>query len=217
MRRVSICRTESGRWRESVYPAEAAGPTAWGRSTEFVRSSIGLYSKQWYPYTYPVATNVAGTVGGMEYPGIVFCSSGERGAGLWDVTNHEFGHNWFPMIVGSNERKYAWMDEGFNTFINDVDTKEFNGGEFYHRGDRWQAAKYLFGDRSEAIMNWPDVISDANLGNAAYEKPALALRLLRSHVLGRSDSTMRSAPISGDGPLNTLLHGIFPDDGECGG
>jgi hypothetical protein len=169
---------------QSVYPAEAAGEQAWGRSTEFVKGSIELYSKAWYPFTYPVATNVAGTVGGMEYPGIVFCSSGERGAGLWEVTNHEFGHNWFPMIVGSNERKYAWMDEGFNTFINSLDTKDFNNGEFYHKGDRWQVAKYLFGERSEAIMNWPDVVSDANLGNAAYEKPALALRLLRSHVLG---------------------------------
>src|SRR5665647_3223370 len=54
----------------------------------------------------------------MEYPGIVFCSSRSSGGGLWGVTNHEFGHNWFPMIVGSNERKFPWMDEGFNTFIN---------------------------------------------------------------------------------------------------
>jgi len=169
---------------QSVYPAEAAGATGWGRSTEFVKGCIELYSKEWYPYTYPVATNVAGTVGGMEYPGIVFCSSAERGAGLWEVTNHEFGHNWFPMIVGSNERKYAWMDEGFNTFINGVDTRIFNNGEFYHKGDRWQTAGYLFGERSEAIMNLPDVVSDANLGNAAYDKPAIALRLLRSHVLG---------------------------------
>jgi len=169
---------------QSVYPVEAAGATAWGRSTEFVKGSIELYSKEWYPFTYPVATNVAGTVGGMEYPGIVFCSSAERGAGLWEVTNHEFGHNWFPMIVGSNERKYAWMDEGFNTFINGVDTRVFNNGEFYHKGDRWQSARYLFGERSEAIMNLPDVVSDANLGNSAYDKPAIALRLLRSSVLG---------------------------------
>jgi hypothetical protein len=103
---------------QSVYPVESAGDSAWGRSTEFVKACIELYSKQWYEFTYPVATNVAGIVGGMEYPGIVFCSSRSRQGSLWGVTNHEFGHNWFPMIVGSNERKYAWMDEGFNTFIN---------------------------------------------------------------------------------------------------
>src|SRR5690348_10567953 len=120
----------------------------------------------------------------MEYPGIVYCSSAEQGPGLWEVTNHEFGHNWFPMIVGSNERKYAWMDEGFNTFINGINTKAFNKGEFYHRGDRWQIAQYIFGEKSERIMNLPDVLSDANLGSAAYDKPALALRLLRSNVLG---------------------------------
>lgn len=169
---------------QSVYPSESAGDEAWGRSTEFVKGCIELYSKQWFGYTYPVATNVAGTVGGMEYPGIVFCSSAEKGGGLWDVTNHEFGHNWFPMIVGSNERKYAWMDEGFNTFINDVDTRVFNKGEFYHKQDSWQVASFLFGERSEAMLNLPDVISAANLGNAAYLKPALALDLLRSYVLG---------------------------------
>ncbi len=64
----------------------------------------------------------------MEYPGIVFCSARSGGGGLWGVTDHEFGHNWFPMIVGSNERKYAWMDEGFNTFINQLNTKAFNKG-----------------------------------------------------------------------------------------
>src|ERR1700744_289898 len=143
---------------QSVYPSEAADEKAWGRSTEFVKGCIELYSNEWYPFTYPVATNVAGLVAGMEYPGIVFCSSGERNGGLWEVTNHEFGHNWFPMIVGSNERKYAWMDEGFNTFINGVDTKVFNNGEFYHKEDAQRAAGYVFGDKSEAILTIPDVI-----------------------------------------------------------
>ncbi|MBS1664993.1 MAG: M1 family metallopeptidase [Bacteroidetes bacterium] len=179
---------------QSVYPAEAAGEKAWGRSTEFVKGCIELYSRRWYPFTYPVATNVAGTVGGMEYPGIVFCSSMEKGGGLWDVTNHEFGHNWFPMIVGSNERKYAWMDEGFNTFINDVSTKEFNHGEFYHKPDAWKGAGYLFSDRSEAILTLPDVLTASNLGNAGYVKPGMALSLLRTYVLGedRFDEAMRT-------------------------
>ena len=169
---------------QSVYPGEAADAKAWGRSTEFVKGCIQLYSEQWYPFTYPVATNVAGLVNGMEYPGIVFCSSGERGGGLWEVTNHEFGHNWFPMIVGSNERKYAWMDEGFNTFINGVDTKVFNNGEFYHKEDAQRAAGYMFGDKSEAIFTIPDVIQGNNLGVAAYMKPSMALELLRKYVLG---------------------------------
>ena len=169
---------------QSVYPAESNVATGWQRSTEFVKGCIELYSQQWFPFTYPVATNVAGLVAGMEYPGIVFCSSSERRGGLWDVTNHEFGHNWFPMIVGSNERKYAWMDEGFNTFINGVDTKVFNNGEFTHRSDAQRAAQYMFGEKSEAIFTVPDVIQPNNLGSAAYSKPAMALDLLRKYVLG---------------------------------
>jgi hypothetical protein len=169
---------------QSVYPAESADAAAWGRSTEFVKGCIELYSSQWFPYTYPVATNVAGLVGGMEYPGIVFCSGNERGGGLWEVTNHEFGHNWFPMIVGSNERKYAWMDEGFNTFINGVDTRVFNKGEFQHRSDAQKAAQYMFSEKSEALLTVPDVILPNNLGTAAYAKPAMALDLLRKFVLG---------------------------------
>ncbi|HEY4336973.1 MAG TPA: M1 family metallopeptidase, partial [Puia sp.] len=169
---------------QSIYPAESNEASAWQRSTEFVKGCIELYSQEWFPFTYPVATNVAGLVAGMEYPGIVFCSSGERGGGLWEVTNHEFGHNWFPMIVGSNERKYAWMDEGFNTFINGVDTKVFNKGEFTHRSDAQKAASYMFGEKSEAIFTIPDVILANNLGSAAYSKPAMALDLLRKYVLG---------------------------------
>ena len=169
---------------QSVYPAESSDAKAWGRSTEFVKGCIELYSEEWFPFTYPVATNVAGLVAGMEYPGIVFCSSGERNGGLWEVTNHEFGHNWFPMIVGSNERKYAWMDEGFNTFINGVDTKVFNNGEFYHKEDAQKAAGYMFGDKSEPILTIPDVIQGYNLGTAAYSKPSMALDLLRKYVLG---------------------------------
>ena len=169
---------------QSVYPAESSDAKAWGRSTEFVKGCIELYSEEWYPFTYPVATNVAGVVNGMEYPGIVFCSSGERNGGLWDVTNHEFGHNWFPMIVGSNERKYAWMDEGFNTFINGVDTRVFNNGEFYQKEDEQKMAPYMFNDHTEPILTVPDVILASNLGTAAYSKPSMALNLLRKYVLG---------------------------------
>jgi len=169
---------------QSVYPVEAAGDSAWGRSTDFVKGCIELYSQQWYEFTYPVATNVAGIVGGMEYPGIVFCSSSSRQGGLWGVTNHEFGHNWFPMIVGSNERKYAWMDEGFNTFINGVDTKVFRNGEFSRKEDAQRLSNYYFNPNSETILTIPDVIRSENLGTAAYAKPAMALDLLRKYVLG---------------------------------
>jgi len=127
---------------------------------------------------------VAGTVGGMEYPGIVFCSSESQTGALWEVTNHEFGHNWFPMIVGSNERKYAWMDEGFNTFINKVDTKVFNKGEYFEPQDAQKQAPDMFAADADAIMNTPDVIQPNFLGYAAYEKPALGLIILREQVLG---------------------------------
>jgi len=169
---------------QSVYPIESKGQNAWSRSTEYVKGCIELYSNEWYEYTYPVATNVSGIVGGMEYPGIVFCGSENQSGALWEVTNHEFGHNWFPMIVGSNERKYAWMDEGFNTFINKVDTKVFNNGEYFEAQDAQKEAPNMFNPDADAIMNIPDVIQPDYLGYAAYEKPSLGLTILREQILG---------------------------------
>src|SRR5690348_7080032 len=178
---------------QSVYPVESANENAWKRSTEFVKGSIEICSKDWYEYTYPVATNVAGIVGGMEYPGIVFCSYKSSGGGLWGVTNHEFGHNWFPMIVGSNERKFPWMDEGFNTFINGVDTKVFNNGEFDEKSDVQKIAPFMFKSNADAIMTIPDVTQQSFLGIAAYEKPGIGLDILRNQILGkeRFDSAFR--------------------------
>ncbi len=169
----------------SVYPHELADDSAWGRSTEYVKASVEFYSKMWFPYPYPVAVNVAGKVGGMEYPGIVFCSSKAKGSKLWGVTNHEFGHNWFPMIVGSNERRYMWQDEGFNTFINIYSTRNFNNGEYVSRRDSARnLVKYIFSDSSESLMNYPDVIYPKGLGNLAYFKTAIGLNMLREIVLG---------------------------------
>jgi Peptidase family M1 domain len=179
----------------SVYPVESAKSKAWKRSTEYVKGSVEHYSRKWFEYTYPVATNVAGVVGGMEYPGIVFCGSGSEGGSLWSVTSHEFGHNWFPMIVGNNERKYAWMDEGLNTFINSLAAEEFNKGEYKEEDDidvpSGFMVEWLF---DENIMNTPEVINTSSLGNAAYRKPALALKLLREEVLGkeRFDRALRA-------------------------
>ena len=171
----------------SAYPVESIKKDGWQRSTEMVKASLEHYSKMWFEYPYPVATNVAGIVGGMEYPGIVFCSFSDSGESLWGVTDHEFGHTWFPMIVGSNERKYAWMDEGFNTFINGLSTKEFNKGEFadfsYFPGD--DMAKYVFSDQMDPLMTTPDVIQQENLGVAAYDKPPMMLNALREVVLGK--------------------------------
>lgn len=169
---------------QSLYPLEVAGKNAWGRSTEYVKGCIEHYSDKWYVYTYPVATNVAGIVGGMEYPGIVFCNWKSIKGGLWGVTDHEFGHNWFPMIVGSNERKYAWMDEGFNTFINGIATQHFNNGEYASRQSMQRSAPMLFSANAEAIMNTPDVIGLNYNGIAAYYKPAAGLNLLRNEILG---------------------------------
>jgi hypothetical protein len=169
----------------SVYPVESAGDSAWSRSTEYVKYSIEGYSEQWYPYSYPVAVNVAGIVGGMEYPGIVFCSWKATEGSLWGVTDHEFGHNWFPMIVGSNEREYAWMDEGFNTFINGYNTEWFNDGEYQTRRTSARGITgWMNSNRAEAIMTMPDQIQPGNLGILAYYKPALGLRILRESVLG---------------------------------
>ena len=169
---------------QSVYPVESAGNDSWGRSTEYVKGCIEFYSRYVYPFTYPVATNVAGIVGGMEYPGIVFCDHKDKNDGLWGVTDHEFGHNWFPMIVGSNERKFPWMDEGFNTFINTLSTANFNNGEYNRkRGTMHDIAPALFYP-SEPIMTIPDVQQARALGILAYYKPGMGLQLLRDVVLG---------------------------------
>ena len=179
---------------QSVYPAESAGNDAWGRSTEYVKGCIEFYSKYLYEFSYPVATNVAGIVGGMEYPGIVFCDHKDKKDGLWGVTDHEFGHNWFPMIVGSNERKFPWMDEGFNTFINTLSTANFNKGEYNReRGTMHDLAPALFYP-TEPIMTIPDVQQPRVLGILAYFKPGMGLKLLRDVVLGpdRFDFAFRS-------------------------
>ena len=170
----------------SAYPVESDSAHAWQRSTEFVKRSIEMNSSKWYEFPYPAATAVAGIVGGMEYPGIVFCGMNSKRGGLWGVNDHEFGHTWFPMIVGSNERMYGWMDEGFNTFINTFTTNEFNNGEFKPK----QAPNmHTIGDnytRStlEPILSYVDNLKERNNGTLLYSKPSAGLVLLREQVLG---------------------------------
>ncbi len=169
----------------SAYPVESEGDSAWSRSSEYTKAAIEHYSNKWLQYPYPAATNVAGITGGMEYPGIVFCGFRSRSDALFGVTDHEFGHTWFPMIVGSNERLYAWMDEGFNTFINTLSTEAFNHGEYREAAtDMHRAAATLTNPVLEPVMSSPDNMKERNIGNLAYYKPGMGLTLLRDQILG---------------------------------
>ena len=178
----------------SAYPVESAGDKAWGRSTEYTKAAIEHYSQKWFEYPYPAATNVAGNEGGMEYPGIVFCHMNSKGEALWGVTDHEFGHTWFPMIVGSNERLFAWMDEGFNTFINGLSTEAFNKGEYYRKQDIGKMGPFVLNDNFEQVMVGPDNMKERSIGALAYFKPAMGLDILRESVLGpeRFDKAFRT-------------------------
>lgn len=178
----------------SVYPEESNGNNGWERSTEYTKASIEHYSNKWFEYPYPVAVNVASNVGGMEYPGLSFCGYRAKGAALWGVTDHEFGHNWFPMIVGSNERLHAWMDEGFNTFINEISTIHFNKGEYNTRvGAKNSLTQAMFNKSLEPIMTTPQNMKERHIGILAYYKPGYALRLLREEIIGpeRFDAAFR--------------------------
>ncbi|MEN2284275.1 M1 family metallopeptidase [Algoriphagus sp. SE2] len=180
---------------QSVYPKESNGQEAWSRSTEYSKASIEHYSQKWFEFPYATATNVAAEIGGMEYPGLNFCHYRSKGASLWGVTDHEFGHNWFPMIVGSNERRYAWMDEGFNTFINHYSTLEFNNGEYpSNLNQSRRYLNYFNSETREGINTYPDVANTSNLGMVAYNKPAFGLYMLREYILGpeRFDNAFKS-------------------------
>ncbi|MFT4856789.1 MAG: hypothetical protein ACI942_002168 [Planctomycetota bacterium] len=180
---------------QSAYPKESDGVDAWTRSTEYTKASIEHYSETWFEFPYATATNVAANIGGMEYPGLNFCSYNSRGADLWGVTDHEFGHNWFPMIVGTNERRYAWMDEGFNTFINHYSSNAFNNGEFQSSlNETRRYVNYFINENREGINTYPDVANTENLGMIAYNKPAMGLLMLREYILGaeRFDNAFKS-------------------------
>lgn len=178
----------------SAYPVESDGQHAWARSTEYTKASVEHYSKQWSEYPYPTAINVAGNEGGMEYPGIVFCHMDSKGEGLWGVTDHEFGHIWFPMIVGSNERVHGWMDEGFNTFINGISTEKFNNGEYHQPKSLERMANFFNNDNYEPIVTQPDNMRERNIAALLYYKPGAGLTLLRNNIIGheRFDKALRT-------------------------
>lgn len=169
----------------SAYPVESDGVGAWGRSTEYVKKSVEYNSAKWFEYPYPNAVAVAGNVGGMEYPGIVFCSANSKGRSLWSVHDHEFGHTWFPMIVGSNERMYGWMDEGFNTFINTLSTANFNNGEYKPATPDFERTSQIYTRPGlEPMMSQPANLKEPNTGTLLYSKPGAGLTLLREQILG---------------------------------
>jgi hypothetical protein len=162
---------------QSAYPVESATPNGWTRSTEFTRTSIENYSKRWFEFPYPAAVNVASNVSGMEYPGIVFCGWKDVGEDLWGVTDHEFGHTWFPMIVGSNERRYGWMDEGFNEYMNILSDADTDGKPYILDG-LGQSYGQMSGDENEAPMMWSANDAGSGYRFQTYQKAPLMLSML---------------------------------------
>ena len=177
----------------SVYPPESVSPEAWDKSTEYVKDTIERFSKHWYPYPWPVAINVAGFSTGMEYPGVVFDGVTDKGPFLFWVTAHEIGHSWFPMIVGSNERRHAFMDEGFNTFIDIEESADYAGGKYGPKRDSEYSAGGEPPDMILKVLDNPDAPTlmaraDAypwTLGHpVSYFKGAYGMVLLREQILG---------------------------------
>jgi hypothetical protein len=177
----------------SYYPKE--GNPLWEKySTEAVAHTLKVYSAHTIDYPYPVAISVNGPVGGMEYPMICFNgprpeSDGTYSArtkyGLISVIIHEVGHNFFPMIINSDERQWSWMDEGLNTFMQFLAEQAWEADYPSRRGDPRDIVPYMKSDPKtlEPIMTNSESIKQ--FGNNAYGKPATALNILRETILGR--------------------------------
>ncbi|MDP7009035.1 MAG: M1 family metallopeptidase [Phycisphaerales bacterium] len=163
---------------QSAYPEETA--EYWNEAVSYVQHSIKYYSETLYPYPWPQMSVVRGIAGGMEYPMVVFCRGGSA-EGLFNVTDHEVGHDWFPMLVNTDERRHAWMDEGFNTFVNYNSLEAFYGDRD-HKPDvpKYIAAKFK-NDR-KAVNTPPDQLKSR--GHLSYRKPGYGLRFLREEILG---------------------------------
>jgi hypothetical protein len=160
------------------YPEEESD--IWDEGVEYLQHSIKYYSETMYPYPWPQMSMARGKAGGMEYPMLVFCR-GSSHEGLFNVTDHEVAHNWFPMIVNTDERRHAWMDEGFNTFVNHYSLEAFYG-EREHKPD---VSKYI---ASKFMHDLKPVNTPADLlksrGHFSYRKPGYGLRFLREEVVG---------------------------------
>ncbi|MFT5152331.1 MAG: hypothetical protein ACI841_002329 [Planctomycetota bacterium] len=175
----------------SFFPKE--GDPLWSRySTHAVAHTLEVYSERTIPYPYPVAISVNGPVGGMEYP--MICFNGPRPEedgtysqrtkyGLIGVVIHEVGHNWFPMIINSDERNWTWMDEGLNTFMQVMAEREWEHDYPTRRGEASSIVGYMKSSEQMPIMTNSESI--LQFGNNAYAKPASALNILRETVMGR--------------------------------
>lgn len=177
----------------SYYPKE--GNPLWERySTKLVAHTIQTYSKYTIDYTYPVAISVHAAQIGMEYPMICFnggrpnddgtYSDGTK-YGMWGVIIHEVGHNFFPMIINSDERQWSWMDEGLNTFVQYLTEQEWERGYPSRRGPAYMITDYMRGDKKFISPIMTNSESIWQFGNNAYGKPATALNILRETVMGR--------------------------------
>lgn len=169
---------------ENLYRSKA---DKWPEVNRIARAAIQYFSEQWYPYPWSHATTVEGPIEGMEYPMLTFTpNSPTREDQQW-VISHEFGHQWFPMIVGSNERLYPWMDEGFNTFIDLGGAAKYFAGTPY--GDTIEAhplhlfAGHAIPGSEQPLITKPVEVRD--LFWTGYQKPALMMQLLRYEVLGK--------------------------------
>jgi len=177
---------------QSVYPVEGAVDKGWGRSTEYLKHAVENFSRRWAPYPWSVASSLGGPIDGMEYPGAVFDSYKDHGPELFWITAHEIGHSWFPMMVGSNERRDQWMDEGFNTFIDIYESDDFK--EFGPKRDGEYAPKkgnpveeilpLLEDPNAPTMLTRADQVMEKYRHPSSYFKSALGLVLLREQILG---------------------------------
>ena len=178
---------------ESVYPKEAN--PLWGEtSTITVAHTLKSYSAHTFDYPYPKAVSVSAEDQGMEYPMICwnFGRPDENGVtstqiknGMIGVIIHEVGHNFFPMIVNSDERQWSWMDEGLNTFMQFMAQQELGTNFPSRRGSPKSIVPYMSSDKKflEPIMSNSESLID--FGNNAYAKPATGLNILRETIMGR--------------------------------
>ncbi|HEX6627242.1 MAG TPA: M1 family metallopeptidase [Gemmatimonadaceae bacterium] len=169
---------------ESLYRPNA---DKWKEVNRMGREAIKYFSEQWYHYPWSHATTVEGPVAGMEYPMLTFTpNAGTREDQQW-VIAHEFGHEWFPMIVGSNERLYPWMDEGFNTFIDLGNAAKYFSGAPY--GDTIEVHPlHLYSDHAKPGEEQPLITNPTQVRDlfwVGYQKPALMMQTLRYEVLGK--------------------------------
>ncbi|HJQ10871.1 MAG TPA: M1 family metallopeptidase [Gemmatimonadaceae bacterium] len=169
---------------QAYYQFPKAGK-AWEQGAEQTQWTIRQYSQLFFPYPYPQATSVAGPVGGMEYPMFVMVHYGTADpTSIFGTVNHEHGHEWFPMIVGSNERRYAWMDEGFNTYLNAFAAEARYPGQSAYPGYLKNWSDAVTAGTQSPLMTAPDNIAPSALGAIGYRKPAVVLLTLRNHVVG---------------------------------